>query len=418
MNAETLFTRALGLNEPWKVTAIDFDQESNKMTIFLDWERGSKFPVSDDDDEGHGDLYPVHDSDQRHRRHLDFFQYSCELVARLPRVKLDDGRVLTAEVPWARKGSGFTLMMEALIMEFCAHMPVSSAAKIVREHDTRLWTLIGHYVGEAQAASDWSQEEIIAVDEFSTRKGHTYATNVIACAKASTPRLLFMTPGKDSGCVAQFAAQMPAHGGTPEQITQVAIDMSAAFIKGVGESFPDASVSFDRFHVMKLCGKACDQVRKTVAREFGALPKGAMWSLRGNAERLTAEATILREQLCKEYAQIGRAMALRGFLQDTWNYVGVENAREHLHAFCSWAQRSRLKPFVKLARTIRKHFEGILGYYPSYLTSAAIEAINGKIQTARRRAKGFRNFKYLQAISYWIAGDLQLELPQLHPTSF
>jgi transposase len=79
--------------------------------------------------------------------------------------------------------------------------------------------------------------------------------------------------------------------------------------------------------------------------------------------------------------------------------------------------RSRLAPFKKLAHTIKSHWEGILAYYPHRITSAAIESINGIIQTARRRARGFRNFENLKAISYWMAGHLDLRIPSAftHP---
>jgi transposase len=77
----------------------------------------------------------------------------------------------------------------------------------------------------------------------------------------------------------------------------------------------------------------------------------------------------------------------------------------------TWAVRSRLAPFQKLARTIKAHWDGILAFYPNHVTSAAIEAINGIIQNARRRARGFRNFHNFQAICYWMAGRLELSLP-------
>ena len=134
-----------------------------------------------------------------------------------------------------------------------------------------------------------------------------------------------------------------------------------------------------------------------------------LWSLRGNP----GEADRGRQ-----HSEIGRALAMQEYLQDAWRYTNADDAREHLEHFCSWAQRSRLQPFVKLGRTIRKHMEGILGYYPDYLTSAMIEAVNGTIQQARRRARGFRNFTYMRTICYWIAGRLKLDLPQLRPVPF
>ena len=65
----------------------------------------------------------MHDTIERRWRHLDFFQYRCELVAKVPRTWCGKDRVLQVQVPWAREGSGFTLMMEALMLLLSAEMP-------------------------------------------------------------------------------------------------------------------------------------------------------------------------------------------------------------------------------------------------------------------------------------------------------
>ena len=93
------------------------------------------------------------------------------------------------------------------------------------------------------------------------------------------------------------------------------------------------------------------------------------------------------------------------------HWPGPASAALHLTSWCNWAVRSRLKSFRKLAATIKAHWDGILASFPHRVTSAAIEAINGIIQTARRRARGFRNFANIQAIAYWMAGRLNLQIP-------
>src|SRR5208282_5843791 len=101
------------------------------------------------------------------------------LSAREPRVECPEHKVRQMEVPWARSGSGFTLMFEALIMALIKEMPVAAVAALVGEHDTRLWRIVRHYVGAAHAAQDWSGIEAVAIDETATRKGHRYATVVV-----------------------------------------------------------------------------------------------------------------------------------------------------------------------------------------------------------------------------------------------
>ena len=110
---------------------------------------------------------------------------------------------------------------------------------------------------------------------------------------------------------------MPAHGAKPDQVRLAAIDMSAAYQKGLREHLPKAEIVFDRFHVMQLAGKAVDEVRKQLQRE-GVTLKGALWALRGNASRLSQEQLRLRHDICARHKELGRAMALRESLQDTW----------------------------------------------------------------------------------------------------
>jgi len=183
----------------------------------------------------------------------------------------------------------------------------------------------------------------------------------------------------------------------------------------IWERIPQAEKVFDRFHVMMLAGGAFEVVRKEVASEAGGLGRGGMWALRGNAERLSEAMSEIRNRLVKE-----RAKNLREFLRDLWNYASRDLAELHFESWYSWARRSRLTSFKKLAITLKEHWDGILAYYENWTTSAAIEAINGKLQLARKRARGYRNFENFRAIAYWFAGDLRVatNLPKPLPDLF
>jgi transposase len=94
------------------------------------------------------------------------------LNARVPRVRCDKCGVKTASVPWARPDSGFTLLFEALVMTMVSAMPVKAVARIVGEHDTRLWRVVHHYVDQARARTDASGVTRLAIDETAARRGH------------------------------------------------------------------------------------------------------------------------------------------------------------------------------------------------------------------------------------------------------
>jgi transposase len=115
---------------------------------------------------------------------MNFFQYRCELVARVPRADCPMHGAKLTNVPWAAPGSGFTLLFEALVMLLARQMPVSEVARVVGEEDTRLWRLIQRLVEAAHAAKDWSAVRAIAIDETSTRRGRCYATVILDMTRA------------------------------------------------------------------------------------------------------------------------------------------------------------------------------------------------------------------------------------------
>ncbi len=198
------------------------------------------------------------------------------------------------------------------------------------------------------------------------------------------------------------------------------MDMSQAFQSGVNQHLPNAKKVFDRYHVTALAANATDEVRREVAREEGGLEKGAMWSMRGNKERLNEKQLEQRERLCRQYAKLGRALSWREFLADTWRYTTREEAEEHLKAVYSWGRRCRMEPIKKVCATLKRHWDGILDYYNHWTTSAVMEGLNSRLQLARKRARGYRNWKNFRTIAYLIAGGLKpgIGLPNPLPQLF
>ncbi len=161
MDMKFLFTEALGLISPWKVTKVAFSMEDKRLDISIDFSRGSTFfcPVCG---AGGAKAYDTRDEEWRH---LNFFQYAAYLQARVPRVKCPkDCGIKKVEVPWARSGSGFTLLFEALIMALAREMPVAAIGKLLGEHDTRIWRVIHHYVEQARDGLDFADVSSVAVD--------------------------------------------------------------------------------------------------------------------------------------------------------------------------------------------------------------------------------------------------------------
>ena len=210
--------------------------------------------------------------------------------------------------------SGFTLLFEALLMTMISAMPVKAVARMVGEHDTRLWRVVHHYVAQGRARSDASDVTQIAIDETAARRGHDYITLFVDIDRA---RVLFATEGRDAETVAAFADDLTAHGGDPEAIDEVCIDMSPAFIKGVAGSLPNAAITFDKFHAVKLINDAVDQVRR--AEQKGqSLLRGTRYIWLRNPANLSDRQRKTLESLPTHHLKTARAYQIRLAFQELY----------------------------------------------------------------------------------------------------
>ena len=402
MRDTDLFQTALGLAPPWRVTASDFDGGARRLDIHLDFPRGAGFACPGC---GAADCR-AYDTEDMTWRHLNFFQHEAFLHARVPRVTCKGCGVKRVPVPWARPGSGFSLLFEAMIMTMVKAMPVAAVARMVGEHDTRLWRIVLHYVDEARERADFSDVTRLAFDETAARRGHDYVSLFVDLDRR---RVLFATQGKDAKTVAAFAQDLTAHGGDPKAIEEVCIDMSPAFIAGAAQSLPNAQVTFDKFHVVKIINDAVDQVRRAEQKGRAELHKTRYLWLK-NPANLSDRQTAALDGLAGRNLKTARAYQIRLTFQDLYDQP-LATAETFLKKWYFWATHSRLPPIIEAAKTVKRHWAGILRWFHSKIANGLIEGINSLVQAAKAKARGYRSTRNLIAIIYLIAGKLEFSLP-------
>jgi transposase len=403
MRDTDLLQLALALVPPWLVRRSDFDPQRRRLDIHIDFPRGSRFACPGC---GAADC-PAYDTEEMTWRHLNFFQHHAYLHARVPRIECASCGIKKVSVPWAREGSGFALLFEALIMALVQAMPVKAVARLVGEHDTRLWRVIHHYVDRGRARADFSAVTRVACDETAARRGHDYITLFVDLDRA---RVLFATEGKDAGTVAAFAADFAAHGGDPGAVAEVCIDMSPAFIKGTADHLPNAAVTFDKFHAVKIINDAVDRVRRAEQKAHGQLT-GTRYIWLRNPATLSDKQRATLESLRTRTLKTARAYQIRLTFQEFYDQPDGTAAAAFLKKWYFWAAHSRLAPIIEAARTVKRHWDGILRWFDSKIANGLIEGINSLVQAAKAKARGYRSTRNLTAIVYLLAGKLDLALP-------
>lgn len=407
MEAHDIFTLGLGLTPPWRVAGHRLDQERhpNELRLEVAAEPGASFPCP-----SCGRPAKPHDWKEITWRHLNFFQHHCFITARVPRVRCPEHGVLRVRVPWARPDSGFTVLFEQAALILVREMPVAAAARIVGVTDKRLWRVVEVYVGRALERLDLGSVSAVALDETAAKRRHHYVTVFIDLDRKATP-VLFVTPGKGKQTLTRFKTFLEAHGGDAGRIVEVVCDMSNAFLAAAAETFENAAVTVDWFHVVQLFTKAVDQVRRIEAR-LQSLPKGARWATLKRAETLTeAQARALAEL---ETGGFATAQAWRA--KETLRWVRKADtpraARWRLTRFIRHvdeqieAHGSVLEPVRTALDTVVTHAERILQRWTSNHSNARLEGLNGLFQAARARARGYRNTATFATIIYLIAAPL------------
>lgn len=328
----------------------------------------------------------------------------------MPRTDCPEDGVLRIKVPWAREGSRFTLLFEQAALMLVREMPVLAAARIIGVTDQRLWRIVEHYVTQAVKRLDLTRLKAIGLDETAAKRGQTYVTVFIDLDAKDKP-VVFVTPGRGKETVARFEAFLAEHGGTPARIAEVVCDMSGAFLAAVGETFDNAAVTVDWFHVVQMFTKAVDDVRRAEAKH-SKLPKSLRWAILKRADgRLTnAQADALAEL---ETSSLLTAVAWR--IKEMLRWIrkaeGIQAARWRIthflrHASQLLADDPILVPVRKALASFENHLERILRRWTSTHSNARLEGLNGLFQAARARARGYRNTTTFATMIYLIAAPL------------
>jgi transposase len=394
-----LFETALGIAEPWYVKSIDFDAAKKTLTISVDFVSGTRFAVP-----GVEGVHPAHDTVTKPYRHLNFFQHECYLEVRMPRVRLPDGSTRLVEPDWAGKLAGFTLLFEALILTLCREMTFAAVARLVNLSWHRVHAICERYVDLTVAQADFSEIKRLAVDETSRAKGHDY---ISVFADAEERKVIFVTEGKDADTVQAFAEDLHAHGGDPEAIESISIDMSPAFIKGVTEHLPNARISFDKFHVIAHASTALDQTRRLEQKTDPSL-KGVRWALLKDKSRLNARQRADLDELIAQLTtkRTARAWLYREQLREILNRKQINVVRSMITQWCTNVMRSKVEPMKEVAQLVRNHLEGIIAWAQTRQTNGFLEALNGLFQAAKRKARGYGRFSTIRTVIFLIAGKL------------
>jgi transposase len=402
----TAFNRMLALAGAW-VRDVEFGEQAMIVTVALRRKR----PVCS----GCGARgLKIKDHRVKRWRHLDQGGLRCVIECRLRRLYCPGCGDLPEMVEWARSGARYTRDFDDLTAWLAQQMSQTQVTRLMRIAWETVGNILERVVGEMLDPGRLDGLELIGVDEVSYGADHKFLTCV---ADHQTGGIVWAAPGRNAASLQAFF-----DGLTDEQkasIKAISIDMSAGYENAIRapEGVPHAEVCFDPFHVVQLAGKAADQVRRDEYNRHGRSStsegkwiKGTRYSLLKDTANQTPKQLLKLAEVVLTNKAMYRAFLLYGELRYIYRLPKHE-APARLDAWLAWASRSRLKPFIKLARTIRKHKQGVLAAIELNLSNGRLEALNSKVRLLSHRAYGFHSADALIAMIYLCCAGITIALP-------
>ncbi len=161
-------------------------------------------------------------------------------------------------------------------------------------------------------------------------------------------RVLYASEGKDSDCIKKSVAYLKEK--------QVCIDMFPAFISDCNAHIPHASITFDKFHVVKEVNKAMDELRKLEKRGNDLL-KGHKYTLLKS--KLTPKLKEERDLLLEYYPRLGKGYRIKQLFTEFRDIKNKEEAEGYLAFWCDLVDESKIYPLYKS----RKYYKSTLVRY-------------------------------------------------------
>jgi len=354
-------------------------------------------------------------STPRRWRGLDMGSTRVFLQASTHRVSCPEHGVVVAAVPWARPGSRFTHAFEDTAAWLVCHAALSVVAILLRV----AWRSVSDIVTRVVADRAGQHDRLaglrrIGIDEISYRKGQRYLL-VVTCHDSG--RLVWAGRDRTKQTLGRFFDDLG--GERAAGLTHVSADGAEWIHDVVVARAPNAVLCLDAFHVVAWATEALDQVRRGMVNRLragghhdeAAALKGSRWALLKNPPNLTGPQRSTLAGIAKANGGLYRAYLLKEQLREIFACRDPQKARALLGGWTAWAQRCRLEPFVRLAKTIKRYHTLILAAVEHGLSNARSEATNTHLRLLTRRAYGYRSPEALIAMADLTRGGLCPPLP-------
>jgi transposase len=410
MRDKDLYQTLLGLSDPWYVDRVELRLQQHEVHVWVeDGEHSWLCPEC-------MVVCPLYDhSEERMWRHLDTMQYTTLVHARPPRVSCDEHGVRQVKLPWSEAKSRFTLLFEGFAITVLQAVGVAGAQKILKLSWHEAWQIERRAVERGLARKKRQVPRLLGIDEKAYRRGQDAYMTVVSDLERATVEWI----GEDRRAETLMRYFEAFSTEELEQIRGIAMDMWKGYKLAIRTTVPDAErkMIYDRFHVMKDFNTAVDLVRKRESRSMAGHDdhrlKGTKYLWLRSRENVPRKHRRWFAALKRASLKTGRAWAIKEQLRRFWHLTTEGGAIRFWKSWFFWATHSRLMPIIRAAKKLQRHVAALVNYFRCPITNAQAEGLNGRIETIKRVARGYRNLEHFKIAIFFHCGGLDLQ-PATH----
>jgi transposase len=294
------------------------------------------------------------------------------------------GKVKREQLDWLADNPLYTKRFAFFVGRRCRASTIKDVAQELHLDWHTVKELDKQYMREQLNRQGTARPKVVGIDEVSIKKGHTYRI-VVSDLERQRP---IWFGGKDRSEESMDEFYKWLGPSVSKRIRLAVMDMWKPFRNSTlkAEHAPEASILFDKFHILRHLGDALDKVRKSeYARLSGKdrkFIKGQKYTLLSRRENLNHKGRQSLKLLLKANKRLNTAYLLKESFAQLWDYRTEGWARRFFENWRDALKWQRLKSYEKFARMIDRHWDGITAYckLENKVPLGFVEGFNNKIR--------------------------------------
>lgn len=302
------------------------------------------------------------------------------------------------------------------IGRLCEIAAVSRVAELVNHDGTTIWRVDYHRMIRLLTTYKIPKVRRISVDEVYARRKKKDENEdrderffTIVC-DLDTHRVIWVSFSRKKKALDEFFKIIGTEGCG--QIEVVAADQHDAYAASVKEFCPNASLVWDRFHIMQNFEVAVNEVRKELCSDSNheeikqkARGKYKYLFLKKASRRTENEKSHLQEVMHLNQG-FYKLELIKEKMMTFFDQPDLESAKLVFEEVGDWIYQEGFKPLMDWYCKIERGWETLKNYFEFRVTSALSEGINNVVKTMKRKAYGYRNMNYFRLKIMQVCGYL------------